>query len=160
MEKTSDNDLMIQVRDGRVEKMAILFERHHVMLYNFFLRLTGNTSISEDLVQEVFVRMLKYRSTYQGQDKFKLWIFRIARNAHIDFLRKKKDEVKTFGYKRAEVLAALFNIIILLIAVFYILQEAIKRFFEPSFISAPIMMIVTIIGLIGNAISVFLIFIQ
>ena len=72
--------------------------------------------------------------------------------------RKKKDEIKTFGYKRAEVLAALFNIIILLIAVFYILQEAIKRFFKPGFISAPIMMIVTIIGLAGNAFSVFLIF--
>ena len=72
--------------------------------------------------------------------------------------KKKKDEIKTFGYKRAEVLAALFNIIILIIAIFYILQEAIKRFFEPSYISAPIMIIVTIIGLIGNTISVFLIF--
>jgi RNA polymerase sigma-70 factor (ECF subfamily) len=93
VEKATDNDLMIQVRDGKIEKMAVLFERHHVMLYNFFLRLTGNRSISEDLVQDVFVRMLKYRSTYQGQDKFMFWVFRIARNAHIDFLRKKKDEI-------------------------------------------------------------------
>jgi len=93
VDKATDNDLMILVRDGRVEKMAVLFERHHVMLFNFFLRLTGNRNISEDLVQDVFVRMLKYRSTYQGQNKFMLWIFRIARNAHIDFLRKKKNEV-------------------------------------------------------------------
>lgn len=72
--------------------------------------------------------------------------------------KRKKDEIKTFGYKRAEVLAAFFNIIILLIAVIYILSEAVKRIFEPNFISAPIMIIITIIGLFGNGISVFLIF--
>jgi len=91
--KTSDNNLMVQVRDGNVEKLAVLFERYHVMLYNFFLRLTGNRGISEDLVQDVFVRVLKYRASYQGQDKFTIWLYRIARNAHIDFLRKRKDEV-------------------------------------------------------------------
>ena len=72
--------------------------------------------------------------------------------------KKKKDEIKTFGYKRAEVLAALLNIIILLIAVIYILREAIDRFFNPGFISAPIMIVVTLIGLAGNVFSVFLIF--
>jgi RNA polymerase sigma factor (sigma-70 family) len=91
--KASDNHLMELVRDGHVEKLAIIFERYHVMLYNFFLRLTGNRSISEDLVQDVFIRVLKYRSTYRGEDKFTLWLYRIARNAHIDHLRKKKDEI-------------------------------------------------------------------
>lgn len=87
----SDNKLMEDVKNGKVEKMAVLFEKHHVSLFNFFMRLTGNRNISEDLVQEVFMRMLKYRSTYQGRSKFTLWMYQIARNAHIDFLRKKKD---------------------------------------------------------------------
>jgi RNA polymerase sigma-70 factor (ECF subfamily) len=91
--KASDNYLMEQVRDGNVERLAILFERYHVMLYNFFLRLTGNRSISEDLVQDVFIRILKYRSSYLGQSKFTVWLYKIARNAHIDYLRKRKDEV-------------------------------------------------------------------
>lgn len=86
----SDNKLMEDVKDGKVEKMAMLFEKHHISLFNFFMRLTGNRNISEDLVQEVFMRMLKYRSTYQGRSKFTLWMYQIARNAHIDFLRKKK----------------------------------------------------------------------
>ena len=63
----SDNQLMEEVRDGKVEKLAILFERHHVTLYNFFLRLTANRSISEDLVQDVFFRILRYRHTYRGE---------------------------------------------------------------------------------------------
>jgi RNA polymerase sigma-70 factor (ECF subfamily) len=87
----TDNNLMEDVKQGKVEKMAVLFEKHHVSLFNFFMRLTGNRNISEDLVQEVFMRMLKYRSTYQGRSKFTLWMYQIARNAHIDFLRKKKD---------------------------------------------------------------------
>jgi len=89
----TDSELMEQVRDGKVEKLAILFERHQTMLFNFFLRLTGNRAASEDLVQEVFIRILKYRAGYQGDSRFVVWMFQIARNAHIDFLRKRRGEV-------------------------------------------------------------------
>mgnify|MGYP002153773486 FL=1 len=84
---------MEEVRDEKVERLAILFERHHIMLYNFFLRLTGNRGISEDLVQDVFFRILKYRKTYRSQSKFTVWMYQIARNTHIDHLRKQKQEV-------------------------------------------------------------------
>jgi RNA polymerase sigma-70 factor (ECF subfamily) len=87
----TDDAVMKAVRDGRVEQLAVLFERHHVALYNFFLRLTGNRAASEDLVQDVFIRILKYRTTYHGEDRFAVWMYKIARNAHIDQLRKKKD---------------------------------------------------------------------
>jgi len=86
----TDNDIMEQVRDGRIEKLAVLFERYQTMLFNFFLRLTGNRAVSEDLVQEVFMRVLKYRAGYMGDSKFNVWLFQIARNAHIDHLRKQK----------------------------------------------------------------------
>jgi RNA polymerase sigma factor (sigma-70 family) len=100
--KATDNNLMEQVRDGNPEKLAILFERYHVMLYNFFLRLTSNRSASEDLVQDVFIRILKYRSSYKGENKFMIWLYRIARNTHIDYLRKRKDEV-SLGEQQDEV---------------------------------------------------------
>ena len=86
----TDNELMEAVRDGRVEKLAVLFERYQIMLYNFFLRLTGNRAASEDLVQDVFIRILKYRAGYLGESRFNVWLFQIARNAHIDHLRKQK----------------------------------------------------------------------
>lgn len=86
----TDNELMEQVRDGRVEKLAVLFERYQTMLYNFFLRLTGDRAASEDLVQEVFMRVLKYRAGYMGDSRFNVWLFQIARNAHVDHLRKRK----------------------------------------------------------------------
>ena len=86
----TDHQIMQDVREGQIEKLAILFERHHVSLFNYSLRLTGNRAAGEDLVQEVFTRILKYRATYQGEDKFVVWMFKIARNTHIDLLRRQK----------------------------------------------------------------------
>jgi RNA polymerase sigma-70 factor (ECF subfamily) len=86
----TDDQVMQDVRDGRVEKLAILFERHHVPLFNFFIRMTGNRAASEDLVQDVFTRILKRRATYRGEDRFTVWLYTIARNTHVDYLRKRK----------------------------------------------------------------------
>jgi len=89
-----DRSLMMAVRDGEVAKLGLLFERHHGQLFNFLLRLTGDRQLSEDLVQEVFVRLLKYRHTYRADSQFTTWMFQIARNARIDYFRRSpRDEV-------------------------------------------------------------------
>ena len=88
-----DEQVMAQVQEGRVEMLAVLFERHHVRLCNFFLRLSGDRSLSEDLVQEVFLRILKYRGSFRGDSKFSTWMYQIGRNAHIDHLRSRRPEV-------------------------------------------------------------------
>ncbi|MBN2547449.1 MAG: cation transporter [Spirochaetes bacterium] len=75
----------------------------------------------------------------------------------IKFSKRAKDESKTFGYKRAEILAALFNILTLFAACGYIIYEAVKRFITPQPINAPIMILITVIGLLGNAFSIFII---
>lgn len=92
MNNRSDEDIMILVKEDKVEMLAILFERHHLRLYNFLLRLTGNKHTSEDMVQEIFFRILKYRHTYRGESKFLVWMYKIARNVHVDHLRKYKKE--------------------------------------------------------------------
>ncbi len=88
MNQVTDESLMLGVQDGEVEKIGILFDRYHGMLFNFLLRLTCDRHLSEDLVQEVFVRLLKYRHTFRGDCRFSTWMFQIARNARIDYLRK------------------------------------------------------------------------
>ena len=84
---------MNNIKDGNTGMLTVLFEQHHVRLYNYFLRMTANVSTSEDLVQEVFLRILKYRETYQGSHKFLTWMYRIARNVHIDHLKKHNNEI-------------------------------------------------------------------
>ncbi|MFC1528680.1 RNA polymerase sigma factor [Candidatus Latescibacterota bacterium] len=83
-----DHDIMLAVRDGDVEKLGLLFEKHHKRLYNYFLLETKNQQASEDLVQDVFYRMLKYRHTYHSEGKLMTWMFKIARNARIDYYRE------------------------------------------------------------------------
>jgi RNA polymerase sigma factor (sigma-70 family) len=87
MQRT-DEELMIAVREGRIDQMEVLFGRYRQSLYEFFSRLTGNRVASEDLVQEVFVRILKYRSSYREANRFITWMYQIARNARADYLRK------------------------------------------------------------------------
>lgn len=88
MTETSDSELMRQVRGGRTGALATLFERHHARLYRYCLRMTGNRQASEDLVQDVFMRMLKYKATFKDDSTFVPWMFGIARNACVAHLRR------------------------------------------------------------------------
>lgn len=80
--------LMLDVREGRLDSLATLFERHHRPLFGFLHRMTSDRGAAEDLVQDVFVRVLKYRHRYQPRGSFRSWLFRIARNARHDFAAK------------------------------------------------------------------------
>jgi RNA polymerase sigma factor (sigma-70 family) len=88
----SDEELMAQVRSGVGEMLGLLFDRYQAPLFNFYVKLTGDRTVSEDLVQEVFFRMLKYRQTYRTETPFRAWMYQIARNARVDYLRRKKPE--------------------------------------------------------------------
>ena len=86
---------MLKVKSGQLDQLGLLFERYNRPLYGFFLRLTGDEELSEDLVQNVFVRIIKYRHTYKGDGKFSTWMYHMARNLFADHYRKEKRR----GYK-------------------------------------------------------------
>lgn len=79
---------MRQVRGGRTAALATLFERHHARLYRYCLRMTGNRAAAEDLVQDVFMKMLKYKATFKDDSEFVPWMFGIGRNACLAHLRR------------------------------------------------------------------------
>ena len=88
VEAPTDHELMIAVRAGEVRRLGELFERYHRPLYGFFVRLTNQPVISEDLVQIVFYRILKYRHTYRDEGKFTAWFYHLARKVAADHFRK------------------------------------------------------------------------
>jgi RNA polymerase sigma-70 factor (ECF subfamily) len=105
----TDSELMTEVRADRVGALGTLFERHHGKLYHFCLRMTGNRGVSEDLVQDVFMRMLKHRRSFQAHTTFMPWMYRIARNACIDQLRhasRAPDTVDDLDERASEELSA------------------------------------------------------
>lgn len=79
---------MLRVKAGELDKLGLLFERYKKKLFSYFYRLTGRREISEDLVQGVFERVLRYRHTYDNGHAFSTWIYQIARNLHSDHYRK------------------------------------------------------------------------
>ncbi len=90
MEQFNDEQLMQKVKNGDLDSLAPLFEKYHVKLYNFFLRLTQNKDISRDLTQNVFRRIISYRKSYDNKWKFKSWMYQIARNVHLKNYQKNK----------------------------------------------------------------------
>ncbi len=86
----SDSDLMRAVREGELSQLGLLFDRHHLALFEFLSRMTGNRHTAEDLVQEVFLRVLKYRTTFREGASFETWVFRIARNVRADYFSKRE----------------------------------------------------------------------
>lgn len=84
---------MRAVQGGELEALGELFERHHRAVFQFLSRTTGDASLAEDLVQDVFTRILKYRHTYDAGSRFDTWMFRIARNARADHFRRPRPRV-------------------------------------------------------------------
>src|SRR5262245_29135801 len=89
----TDKCLMLAVRDGEIDRFGELFQRHHDRIFAFFYRMTADPPASEDLTQEVFVRMLKYRRTFGDDSDFRGWMYQIARNVRADHFRKSHREV-------------------------------------------------------------------
>jgi len=80
---------MLLVKDGHLSELTVLFDRYQVSLYNFFLKLTGDKAASQDLTQNLFYRVIRYRQSFQpSHGSFRSWIYRIARNVHMDFCKQ------------------------------------------------------------------------
>ncbi|WP_347922918.1 RNA polymerase sigma factor [Pontimicrobium sp. SW4] len=81
---------MLKVKDGNIETLGLLYERYKKRLFGYFYKLNNDAQLSEDLVQNVFVRILKYRKKFIDKGTFTSWIFRIARNVYYDHYKKNK----------------------------------------------------------------------
>jgi RNA polymerase sigma factor (sigma-70 family) len=88
----TDSALMKLVQAGDSTQLATLFERYHVGLFRYMLSLTRNRALSEDLVQEVFLRVLKYSRSYDPGLPFQVWLYSMARNACFDSFHKVRAE--------------------------------------------------------------------
>jgi len=94
LDSLSDNVLMLKVKSGEIDKLGLLYERYKKMLLGFFFKMNHDLEASEDLVQNVFVRILKYKHTFTGSGKFSTWMYHLARNMYYDQYRKNKKTEK------------------------------------------------------------------
>jgi len=86
----TDEDLMMGFRDGDAIAFEQLVTRHKRGLYNFLLRSVHSQSRAEELLQEVFLRVIRAKDRYQRTARFTTWIYTIARNLCVDESRRQR----------------------------------------------------------------------
>jgi RNA polymerase sigma-70 factor (ECF subfamily) len=92
---------MAKVANGNLDVLKVLFERHHKHVFNFLHKMSGDRMLSEDITQEVFYKLMKYRASYNN-GKFVSWLFTIARNSlntHFRRVSNTTENIETIHHK-------------------------------------------------------------
>ena len=90
-----DAELVREALLGDTEAFGTLVEKYRVRLYRFVERYTNDAEDARDVTQEVFLKVHAALDSYDSKYKFSTWLFRIAGNAAIDHLRRRKVRPRT-----------------------------------------------------------------
>jgi RNA polymerase sigma-70 factor, ECF subfamily len=89
---TSDEALIRAVASGDRDAMRVLFGRHHVRVYRFVHRLTGNAALADDMVSEVFIDVWRQAGRFEGRSSVSTWILAMARFKALSAMRRQKED--------------------------------------------------------------------
>ena len=79
---------MDDLQQGQLEAMTSLFNRYHGPIYRYFIKLSYDNMLGQDLTQQLFIKVYEKRETFSGHaGMFRPWIYRIAHNLWLDYLR-------------------------------------------------------------------------
>ena len=85
-----DEALIAAALNGSAYAWEKLVKRYETQIFNYSVRLTGNSSDAMDLMQEVFMGVYRNLHRFRGDAKFSSWIFRIAHNKAVDMNRRRR----------------------------------------------------------------------
>ncbi len=106
----SDEEAMEALSKGNLEKAAILFERYQQRMYNFFVKMSFDRELSQDLAQNLFLRLIRYRGSFVAGMPFRPWLYQMARNLLNDHYSQQKmrfsdfTDLEAIGREAAEML--------------------------------------------------------
>ena len=89
MTREEESRIVQKVLKGDVnafEKLVLAYEKN---VYNIALRMTGNSEDASDMTQEAFIKAYNSLQSFRGDSKFSVWLYRIATNVCLDFLRSR-----------------------------------------------------------------------
>ena len=88
-----DRQLARLVLGGDTAAFEYLFDRYRDAIHRLFLQRTGNAEDADDLLQETFIKVYMNLHRYSPEYTFGQWLYTIARNTFIDYVRKRQDDL-------------------------------------------------------------------
>lgn len=88
LNKLSDEELMLACQADNGAALEEIYRRYYKQIYGFVYRNTNRKELTEDIVQEAFLRVYRSRKSYKPTAKFAVWLYRIVRNLCIDESRR------------------------------------------------------------------------
>jgi len=89
--EASDESLIRSMADGDKRAFKMLYARHHVRIFRFVMRLVGNESTAEEVVNEVFLEAWRHADDFKGRSQVSTWLLSIARFKTISECRRRSD---------------------------------------------------------------------
>ena len=90
MHSTNEDILLNKARDGDVAAFEDLMSTHYKKVYNICYRMVNNPEDASELAQETFLKVYRHIADFKGNSSISTWLYRIASNVCLDFLRKNK----------------------------------------------------------------------
>lgn len=88
----TDEELMAKIKNHQDrEAFELIYQRYRMPLYQFSYSMLKNQALAEELAQDILIKIFTKAEHYEEGRKFSSWMWRVARNANIDFMRKKKE---------------------------------------------------------------------
>lgn len=90
MQEFTDEELILQYLKGDESSLNFLIERYLKQIYGFIFKYVKDQQIAEDIAQDVFLKVWKNLKKFDENRKFKPWLYTIAKNTTLDYIKKKK----------------------------------------------------------------------
>jgi RNA polymerase sigma-70 factor (ECF subfamily) len=107
-DEISDEQLMVRLGGSRVEAtISTLYDRYSRTVFGVGLKILGDHSLAEELVQEVFLKVWRSSHTFDSaRGSFSTWLYRVTRSCAVDLYRKRADRVRPVGDGESHIAAA------------------------------------------------------
>lgn len=92
MDKVNDQYYINQVLLGETNMFVMLVDRYKDMIFTLAIKMVKNREIAEEVSQDTFIKIFNSLSKFKGDSKFSTWIYKIAYNTCLDYLKKNKKE--------------------------------------------------------------------